>query len=122
MVCCGMANASGKAFSRRAPDIITEELVAAFTSKTSYQFKPLFDLIFTNLRARNAVSGGEEMLRLRSYEKLQSLVDRGAVKKTVTGVVKNYKGVREPLLVLSAEMQQVRTEWAERTNAARATA
>ncbi len=122
MVCCGMANASGKAFSRRAPDIITEELVAAFTRKTSYQFKPLFDLIFTNLRARNAVSGGEEMLRLRSYEKLQSLVDRGAVKKTVTGVVKNYKGVREPLLVLSAEMQQVRTEWVERTSAARATA
>ncbi len=117
MVCCGMANASGKAFSRRAPDIITEELVAAFTSSTSYQFKPLFDLVFTNLRARNAVSGGEEMLRLRSYEKLQSLVDRGAVKKTVTGAVKNYKGVRAPLLVLTAEMQQLRSEWVERTSA-----
>lgn len=115
-----MAHSSGKAFNRRAPDIITEELLAAFTSKTSYQFKPLFDLVFTKLRERNAVSGGEEMLRLRSYEKLQSLVDRGAVRKTVTGVVKNYKGVRAPLQVLTAEMHQLRTEWRERNNATRA--
>ena len=109
-----MANASGKAFSRRAPDIITEELVAAFTSKATYEFKPLFDLVFANLRERNAASGGEEMLRLRSYEKLQSLVDRGAVKKTVNGVVKKYKGVPAPLVVLSAEMQQLRAEWTQR--------
>lgn len=117
-----MANTSGKAFSRRAPDIITEELVAAFSGKASYQFKPLFDLVFANLRARNAVSGGEEMLRLRSYEKLQSLVDRGAVKKTVKGVVKNYKGVSAPLLVLDTEMQQLRAEWSERIANARAAA
>lgn len=119
-----MANVSGKAFSRRAPDIITEELVAAFTGKTTYQFKPLFDLVFANLRARNAASGGEEMLRLRSYEKLQSLVERGAVKKTITGVVKNYKGVAAPLLVLNTEMQQLRAEWTERgvLNAANARA
>lgn len=110
-----MANASGKSFSRRAPDIITEELVAAFSGKASYQFKPLFDLIFANLRERNAASGGEEMLRLRSYEKLQSLVDRGAVKKTVSGTVKNYKGVSAPLLVLDAEMQQLRADWTVRT-------
>jgi len=113
-----MANTSGKAFSRRAPDIITEELVAAFASKASYQFKPLFDLIFANLRARNAASGGEEMLRLRAYEKLQSLVDRGAVKKTITGVVKNYKGVSSQLVVLNAEMKELRREWSQRTVAA----
>ena len=93
-----MAKASGKTFSRRAPDIITEELVAALTTKTTYEFKPLFDLIFLNLRARNAASGGEEMLRLRSYEKLQSLVDRGAVKKTVVGVTKKYKGVSSRII------------------------
>ncbi len=91
--------------------------MAAFSRKASYEFKPLFDLIFANLRERNAASGGEEMLRLRSYEKLQSLVDRGAVKKTITGAVKNYKGVAAPLLVLRAEMQQLREEWTERTNA-----
>lgn len=117
-----MANASGKVFSRRAPDIITEELVAAFTSKATYEFKPLFDLIFANLRERNAASGGEEMLRLRSYEKLQSLVDRGAVKKTITGVVKKYKGVSAPLLVLTAEMQQLRAEWTQRISNSRASA
>ena len=117
-----MANVSGKSFSRRAPDIITEELVAAFSGKTSYQFKPLFDLIFANLRARNAASGGEEMLRLRSYEKLQGLVDRGAVKKTVNGVVKNYKGVAAPLHALDGEMQQLRADWTERMSNARAAA
>ncbi len=88
-----MANTSGKSFSRRAPDIITEELVAAFASKSSYEFKPLFDLIFANLRARNAASGGEEMLRLRAYEKLQNLVARGAVKKDG----KKYKGLPSAL-------------------------
>ena len=37
---------------------------------------------------RNAVSGGEEMLRLRAYEKLQNLVTRGMVEK----IGKEYKG------------------------------
>ena len=57
--------------------------------KNSYEFKELFDLVHSNLRARNAASGGEEMLRLRAYEKLQALVSRGMVKK----VVKKYKGL-----------------------------
>ena len=85
-----MAISTGKAFSRRAPDIITEELVAVFASKTSYEFKPLFELVFANLRARNAASGGEEMLRLRAYEKLQNLVTRGLVEK----IGKEYKGTK----------------------------
>jgi len=45
------------------------------------------------LRARNAASGGEEMLRLRAYEKLQNLVARGAVKKNG----KKYKGLPSAL-------------------------
>ena len=65
-----MSKPSGTFFSRRAPDIITEELVAVLSSKASYEFKPLFDILLLNLRERNAASGGEEMLRLRSYEKL----------------------------------------------------
>ena len=117
-----MANGSGKAFSRRAPDIITEELVAAFNGRTSFEFKPLFEHVFTNLRARNAASGGEEMLRLRCYEKLQSLVDRGAVKKTVNGVAKKYKGVSAPLALLGLEMEQLRTDWAVRVANARVNA
>ena len=77
------------AFSRRLPDLVTEELVSVLTSKNSYEFKELFDLVHSNLRARNAASGGEEMLRLRAYEKLQTLVSRGMVKKTG----KKYKGL-----------------------------
>lgn len=77
------------AFSRRLPDLVTEELVAALSKKTSFEFKQLFDVIHERLRARNAASGGEEMLRLRAYEKLQNLVSRGMVKKTG----KKYKGL-----------------------------
>lgn len=77
------------AFSRRGPDLVTEELVAALKKKTSLEFKQLFDVVHERLRARNAASGGEEMLRLRAYEKLQNLVSRGMVKKTG----KKYKGL-----------------------------
>jgi hypothetical protein len=106
-----MSKPSGAFFSRRAPDNITEELVAVLSSKASFEFKALFDVIFLNLRERNLASGGEEMLRLRVYEKLQSLVSQGAVTRTVTGVVKKYKGVSARLLTLRAEMKILRVEW-----------
>ena len=77
------------AFSRRLPDLVTEELVQVLSRKSTYEFKQLFDLVYGNLRARNAASGGEEMLRLRAYEKLQNLVARGVVKKTG----KKYRGL-----------------------------
>jgi hypothetical protein len=77
------------AFSRRLPDLVTEELVAALSKKTSFEFKQLFEVVHEQLKARNAASGGEEMLRLRAYEKLQNLVSRGMVKKTG----KKYKGL-----------------------------
>ena len=69
------------AFSRRLPDLVTEELVCALSQKRSYEFKQLFDVVHDNLRRRKAANGGEEMLRLCAYEKLQNLVFRGAVKK-----------------------------------------
>jgi hypothetical protein len=109
-----MAKTPGASFSRRAPDNITEELAAVLASKASYEFKALFDVIFLNLRERNAASGGEEMLRLRVYEKLQSLVSQGAVTRKVTGIVKKYKGVGARLSVVSAEMKVLRTEWNQR--------
>ncbi|HSI14173.1 MAG TPA: hypothetical protein VK961_19145 [Chthoniobacter sp.] len=84
------------AFSRRLPDLVTEELAAVLSSKTSYEFKELFDVVHENLRARNAASGGEEMLRLRAYEKLQNLVARGMVKKEL----KKYKGIPKQLATL----------------------
>ena len=76
-----MALYKNNAFSRRLPDIITEELVLVLSQKTPYEFKQLFTVLHENLRRRNAANGGAEMLRLRAYEKLQNLVSRGAVKK-----------------------------------------
>lgn len=84
-----MAILKKNAFSRRVPDLVTEELVTVLSRRASFEFKQLFDIVHENLRARNAASGGEEMLRLRAYEKLQNLVARGAVRKNG----KKYKGL-----------------------------
>jgi hypothetical protein len=88
-----MAILKKNAFSRRVPDLVTEELVAVLSKRSSFEFKQLFDIVHENLRARNAASGGEEMLRLRAYEKLQNLVARGAVRKNG----KKYKGLPSAL-------------------------
>jgi hypothetical protein len=109
-------------FTRRAPDSITEELVAVLSSRASFEFKPLFDTILLNLRERNLASGGEEMLRLRVYEKLQGLVGQGAVNRTVTGVTKKYKGVPPRMVVLRAQMKALRAECNKRALAKAAAA
>src|SRR6059058_3557279 len=83
-----MAILKKNTFSRRTPDFVTEELVAVLSRRSTFDFKRLFEAVHENLRARNAASGGEEMLRLRAYEKLQNLVSRGAVRKDG----KKYKG------------------------------
>ncbi|HEY4272242.1 MAG TPA: hypothetical protein VGM65_09570 [Candidatus Udaeobacter sp.] len=117
-----MSKRGGMFFTRRAPDSITEELVAVLSSKASFEFKPLFDTILVNLRERNLASGGEEMLRLRVYEKLQGLVGQGAVNRTVTGVTKKYKGVAPRMVVLRAQMKALRAECDKRALAKAAAA
>src|SRR6516162_9475404 len=67
---------------RRLPDLLTEELVFVLSQKRSYEFKQLFEVVHDNLRRRKAASGGQEILRLRAYDKLQKLVFSGAVKKS----------------------------------------
>ena len=62
-----------------------------FSSKASLEFKPLFDTMLLNLRERNGASGGEEMLRLRAYEKLHGLVHQGGVNRTIPGPRRNTK-------------------------------
>ena len=84
---------SSYGFSRRGPDRVAEELAAVLSRKASFEFKALFSIVHENLKLRNAASGGEEMLRLRAYEKLQNLVQAGIVKKTG----KEYKGVAAAL-------------------------
>ena len=75
-----------------------------------------------NLRERNAASGGEEMLRLRAYEKLQGLVSQGAVNRTVTGTTKKYTGVATRMVVLRAEMKALRAACNRRVRAKAAAA
>ncbi|HEY3899475.1 MAG TPA: hypothetical protein VGM54_12715 [Chthoniobacter sp.] len=67
---------------RGGPDVLTEELVNVFSSRGDIEFKPLFDLVYARLQGRKAAHGGEEMLRLRAYEKLHWLVRMGGVVKT----------------------------------------
>jgi len=88
-----MPKTYGAAFSRKGPDVITEQLAVVLSATTSIEFKPLFDILQANLKERNAANGGEEMLRLRAYEKLQSLVNRGMVAKTITKTGKHYRGL-----------------------------
>ena len=84
------------------------------SSKDSFEFKPLFEIILLNLRERNAANGGEELLRLRAYEKLQGLVHQGAVNRTVTGTTKKYKGVAKRMVMLRDEMKALRAACDER--------
>jgi hypothetical protein len=88
-----MTNPFGGPISRRGPDLVTEELATVLSGQISFEFKPLFEIVHANLRARKSVGGGEEMLRLRTYEKLQSLVSQGMVKKTITKAGKKYQGL-----------------------------
>lgn len=78
------------------------------SEKTSFEFKALFTIVHTNLRARNAASGGEEMLRLRAYEKLQNLVQAGIVKKTG----KEYRGVPAGLTTFLATAAELNEKFA----------
>jgi len=78
------------AFSRRVVDHVTDELVSVLGGGAALEFKPLFLKVYEGLKLKNAVSGGEEMLRLRCYEKLQDLSRRGLVRKTG----KTYRGLK----------------------------
>jgi hypothetical protein len=85
-------------FSRRIPDHVTDELVNVLSKPRIFEFNELFGLVYENLKKRNAVSGGEEMLRLRAYEKLQNLVSRNLVEK----VGKTYRGLEGVMSASSA--------------------
>jgi hypothetical protein len=97
-------------FSRRGPDRVAEELATVLSNKASYEFKALFTLVYANLKARNATSGGEEMLRLRAYEKLHNLVEAGIVTKTG----KEYRGVAAGLTAFMATIAELNAEFAAR--------
>lgn len=81
-------------------DRMTEELATALAARSWFEFKPLFLLVHASLRQRKAAHGGEEMLRLRAYDKLQRLVYHGIVEKAG----KLYRGRLEKLEELMAHV------------------
>jgi len=83
-------------FKRRGPDILTLELASVLSEGAWFDFNTLFLMVHSNLRARGAAHGGEEMLRLRIYEKLQSLVQQSSVEKSA----KSYRGHSPALAAL----------------------
>jgi hypothetical protein len=84
------------------PDRLMEELATALVARAWFEFKPLFLLVYASLRQRKAAHGGEEMLRLRTYDKLQTLVRDGVVEKTG----KLYRGRLNKLSELAEAQQQ----------------
>src|SRR2546427_4059970 len=88
-----MSKAIIASFSRRMPDNVTEELVAVLSSRASFEFKPLFDIVLLNLRERNAASGGGKMLRLRVFIKVEGRVGRGAAHRSNNRTTKKKKSV-----------------------------
>jgi len=74
-----------------------DELTDALRNDVWFEFNPLFLQVYNKLRERKAAGGGQEMLRLRMYEKLQSLVQRGIVEKSG----KNYRGIASALATLA---------------------
>lgn len=100
-----MPTSKRSSFIRRSVDHVTDELVIALSGGDTVEFKPLFARVFEGLKRRNAVSGGEEMLRLRCYEKLLRLAGLGLVKK----IDKTYRGL-EGLEQASSVYRQARVE------------
>jgi hypothetical protein len=80
-------------FSLRGPDRVSEELATVLSEKGSWEFRSLFDLVHAGLRSKAFARGGEEMLRLRAYEKLQNFLFSGIVTKKG----KEYTGVPKAL-------------------------
>lgn len=75
-------------FSRRGPDHVALEIATVLLVKRWFEFKELFEVVHRKLKVRK-MGGGEEMLRLRTYEKLQDLVSSGTVEK----ISKRYRGL-----------------------------
>ncbi|MEG0024886.1 MAG: hypothetical protein RR250_07330 [Akkermansia sp.] len=74
--------ASGNAHGpKRAPDHIREEIIDVLLGSDMLEFNTIFMRVVESLKKKSLSTGGEEILRLRIYEKLQALVALGALKK-----------------------------------------
>ena len=63
------------------------------SAKASFEFKTLFEILQTHFKEHKSTHGAEELMRLRTYEKLQALVNRGMVEKKISATTKTYRGL-----------------------------
>lgn len=74
---------------------------------STYEFKSLFEVVQLNLRERSVARGDKEMFRLRTYEKLQNMVQSGVVirdGKTYRGDQRKLPAFREAIAAQHNEM------------------
>ena len=94
------------AFSRRGRDWIAHELATVLSAEGSLGFQALFSIVHANLKAANRAGCGEEMLRLRTYDKLRNLVDAGFVSRAG----KEYRGILPEISTFVASAMQFYAE------------
>ena len=63
--------------SRKTPDLVTDELILILHEAGMLEFNDIFQRTVVVMKAKHMSLGGEEILRLRIYEKLQNLVSAG---------------------------------------------
>lgn len=68
--------------SKRVTDIVRLEVIdVLMNSEGIIEFNDIFLQVCDNMKSKNLSTGGEEILRLRIYEKLQALVSEGGIRK-----------------------------------------
>jgi hypothetical protein len=70
-------------YTPRGPDLLMIDVHAALplVGKQPMGFNQIFEAVYTAQKEKGKNSTSEEMLRLRTYEKLQNLVQRGFAEK-----------------------------------------
>ena len=65
----------------RSPDAIRSEMLVVLSCADTILFNDIFEGVLAAMKSKGISTGGEEILRLRIYEKLQTLVSQGALQK-----------------------------------------
>lgn len=67
--------------SRKSPDLVTDELIDIMQNAGVLEFNEIFLQMLSTMKEKKMPMSGEEILRLRIYDKLQNLVSAGGLMK-----------------------------------------
>lgn len=67
--------------SRKSPDLVTDELIDIMQKVGVLEFNEIFLQALSAMKEKKMPMSGEEILRLRIYDKLQNLVSAGGLMK-----------------------------------------